>query len=122
MSDTKTMCIVLTRGIDDERSSVAWSISKGAVASGMKLIMFLTANGVEWARKGGFEKARPNPIDPPVWDMMQTVMGQGAEVYVCPPCAEVRGIGPEDLIDGAVIEGSGAIHRPILEGAATLCF
>jgi predicted peroxiredoxin len=54
--------------------------------------------------------------------MMQTVMGQGAEVYVCPPCAEVRGIGPDDLIDGAVIEGSGAIHRPILEGAATLCF
>ena len=54
------MCIVLTRGIDDERSSVAWSISKGAMASGMKLIVFLTANGVEWARKGGFEKARPN--------------------------------------------------------------
>lgn len=59
MSDPRTMCIVLTPGIDDERSSVAWSISGGAMASGMKLFVFLTANGVEWARKGASSRRAP---------------------------------------------------------------
>lgn len=121
-NETRKLVIMITRGPDDERSSVAWSVANGGINNGLELVIFLTSSGVEWARKGVAEKARPNPLDPPIKDMMQTVLDSGAGFFVCPPCAHVRGIDESNIIDGATIMGSTAIHVPIKEGAATLCF
>lgn len=46
----------------------------------------------------------------------------GCPIYVCPPCAQVRGYAQEDLLDGVIITGSGAIHKQFQEGAAALTF
>lgn len=45
MSDTKKLVVIVTRGCDDERSSVAWSIANGGIASGYKVTMFLVSAG-----------------------------------------------------------------------------
>jgi predicted peroxiredoxin len=55
-------------------------------------------------------------------DMIQKLMESGGTVLVCPPCAKVRGYEQEDLLDGVIITGSGAMHEVIKQGAATLCF
>ena len=120
--EKKKLVVLITRGIDDERSSVAWSVANGGIASGLDLIVFLTSSAVDWARKGAADAARPNPLDPPVKDMIDNLLNNGGKIFVCPPCAAVRGITENDLIEGAVISGSGAMHEPIKEGAATLCF
>jgi predicted peroxiredoxin len=122
MSEQQKMVIVVTRGIDDERSSVAWSVANGAVATGFTVTMFLVSSGVDWVRKGAAERARPNPLDPPVKDMMQTVMDNGGQILVCPPCAGVRGYEADDLLDGVTLAGSVSMHALIREGAATLSF
>jgi len=122
MSEQQKMVVVVTRGVDDERSSVAWSVANGAVASGFNVTMFLVSSGVDWVRKGAAERARPNPLDPPVKDMMQTVMDNGGQILVCPPCAGVRGYEAEDLVDGVTLAGSVSMHALIREGAATLSF
>ncbi|MGD2128483.1 MAG: DsrE family protein [Lysobacterales bacterium] len=122
MSEQQKMVIVVTRGVDDERSSVAWSVANGAVASGFTVTMFLVSSGVDWVRRGAAERARPNPLDPPVKDMMQTVMDNGGQILVCPPCAGVRGYEEEDLVDGVTLAGSVSMHALIREGAATLSF
>jgi len=121
-SETRKLVIMITRGPDDERSSVAWSVANGGINNGLELVIFLTSSAVEWARKGVAEAARPNPLDPPIKEMMQKVLDSGAGICVCPPCAHVRGITEADLIEGATLMGSTAIHVPIKEGAATLCF
>jgi hypothetical protein len=36
--------------------------------------------------------------------------------------AKVRGLAAEDLLDGVVVTGSGAMHELIKQGAATLSF
>ena len=54
--------------------------------------------------------------------MMDHVLSHGASLLVCPPCAKVRGYAPEDLVEGAVLAGSVAMHEMILQGAATLSF
>jgi len=113
---------VVTRGVDDERSSVAWSVANGGIASGLEVTMFLVSSGVDWVRKGAAERARPNPLDPPIKDMIRTVMDSGGEILVCPPCAGVRGYDKEDLIDGVTLAGSVSMHAKIIEGAATLSF
>jgi len=122
MSDSKKLVVVVTRGCDDERSSVAWSVANGGVASGMEVHMFLVSSGVDWVRKGAATVARPNPLDPPVMEMMQRIMENGGRIMVCPPCAKVRGYEPENLLEGVELAGSVSMHALIQEGAATLSF
>lgn len=121
MAETKKLVVVITSGLDDEKSSVAWSIANGGVASGLDVTVFLAGPGADWARKGAADGAHLNPFDPPMKDMVRGIMENG-RLLVCPPCAKVRGYAQEDLLEGAVLVGSKAIHEAILEGAATLAF
>ena len=124
MSDKKKLVIVITRGFDDERSSVAWSIANGALNNDLDLTVFLVSSGVDWARKGAGEGAQLNPYDPTMDDMIQKVRDAGCKIMVCPPCAKARGLSEDDLTfrPEAVIQGSGGMHELIKEGAAALSF
>lgn len=122
MSEEKKLVVVVTSGFNDERSSVAWSVANGGINSGLQVTMFLVSSAVDWVRKGAAEKAQPNPLDPPMKDMIQSVLDNDGQIFVCPPCAQVRGYTEDDLIDGCVIVGSGPMHEAIKQGAATLCF
>lgn len=122
MSEQKKMVIVVTNGLDDERSSVAWSVANGGIGMGFEVTMFLAGPGVDWVRKGAADNAHLNPLDPPMANMIDTVIENGGDIFVCPPCAGVRGYDADDLIDGATLAGSAAMHALIAEGAATLTF
>lgn len=122
MSEQKKLVIVNSRGFDDERSSVAWSIANTAAASDMDVTVFLVAAGVDWVRKGAAEVARLNPLDPTVKDMMGTYLANGGRILVCPPCAKVRGYDETSLIDEATIAGAPVMLEEVQQGAATLSF
>jgi len=122
MTTPNRLVIVLTRGPDDERSSVAWSIANAAIASDMELTMFLAASGVDWVRRGAAELARPNPLDPTIGEMIENVLASGGRILVCPPCAKVRGYGEDHLIEGAVIAGAPSMLETVARGASTLSF
>jgi len=122
MSEEKKLVVIVTSGFNDERSSVAWSVANGGVASGYQVTMFLVSSGVDWVRKGGADVARLNPLDPPVKDMIQTVIESGGTIMVCPPCAKVRGYEQSDFIDGVQLAGSTAMLGVVSEGAKTLTF
>lgn len=122
MAEKKKLVIVVSNGLDDERSSVAWSIANGGIGSDLEVSMFLVSSGVDWVRKGAADAARPNPLDPPMKEMIQKVLDGDGTIMVCPPCAKVRGYEERDLLDGVVITGSPALHELIKQGAATLSF
>lgn len=122
MSDTKKLVVVVTNGLDNERSSVAWSVANGGIASGFQITMFLVSSGVDWVRKRGADVARLNPLDPPVKDMINNVIDSGGSIFVCPPCAKMRGYEKEDFIDGVDLAGSTAMLGVVSEGASTLTF
>lgn len=122
MSEKKKLVIVITEGIDNERASVAWSIATGGIKSGLEVIIFLTSSAIDWVRKGAADKVHLNPFDPPMIEMIQFVRDAGSPIYVCPPCAKVRGYEAENLLDGVEITGSGAIHKHFLEGVPALTF
>lgn len=122
MAEKKKLVIVISRGFDDERSSVAWSIANTSVASDLEVTVFLVAAGVDWVRKGGAEVARLNPLDPPMKQMIDNVMSSGGSVLVCPPCAKVRGYTEADLLGGVKIAGAPAMLEVVKQGAATLSF
>ena len=122
MEKKRKLVVVITNGMDNERSSVAWSIANGGINSGLDVSVFLVSNGVDWVRKGAANLAHPNPEDPKLLDMIQNVINQGCHIGVCPPCAKVRGYTADDFIDGVTIVGSMAIHEPVKDGAAVLTF
>jgi predicted peroxiredoxin len=120
--EQKKLVIVITRGLDDERSSVAWSIANAGVASGFEVTAFLVSSGVDWVRKGAADAAHLNPLDPSLKDLIGNFMSSGGSVLVCPPCAKVRGYSEEDLVDGVVIAGAPAMLEVVAQGASTLSF
>ena len=122
MKEKKKIVILITRGIDDERSSVAWSIANGGLNNGLEVTIFLTSSAVDWVRKGAADKVHLNPFDPPIIEMMQKLIDAGSDILVCPPCAAVRGYAEEDLIDGVTIVGSTPMHELIKQGAEVLSF
>ena len=122
MTEKKKLVILITSGLDDERSSVAWSIANGGISSDLDVTIFLTSSAVDWVRKGAADNVHLNPFDPPMKDMIEKVRNAGCQILVCPPCAEVRGYSQEDLLDGVVITGSGALHELTKQGAQTLTF
>jgi len=122
MSEKKKLVVVVTCGLEDEKMSVAWSIANGGISTGLEVTMFLASSAVDCVRKGAADKVHLNPLDPTLGDMIKNLTSRGGKILVCPPCANVRGYAPEDLLDGVVITGSGAIHELIKAGAATLSF
>ena len=121
-NETRKLVVVISRGLDDERSSVAWSIANGGINNGLDVSVFLVSSGVDWVRKGAADRVHLNPEDPTMMEMIRKVIDSGCPVGVCPPCAKVRGYAQEDFIDGVTIVGSIAIHEPVKEGAAVLSF
>ena len=122
MSQQQKLVIVNSRGLDDERSSVAWSIANTAAASAMEVTMFLVAAGVDWVRKGAAAQARLNPLDPPMSEMIGNFLGNGGRILVCPPCAKVRGYTQDSLIEDAKIAGAPVMLEELVNGAASLTF
>lgn len=122
MSEKKKLVVVVTNGFDNERSSVAWSVANGGLASDYEVTMFLVASGVDWVRKNAANVARLNPLDPPVGEMIQNIVNSGGTIMVCPPCAKVRGYEQDDFIDGVTLAGSTSMLGVVSEGAATLTF
>lgn len=122
MTDQKKLVIVITSGFNDERSSVAWSVANGGIKTGLDVTIFLTSSGVDWVRKGAADNAHLNPFDPSMKEMIDDFRNAGGKILACPPCAAVRNYRQEDLLDGVILTGSPAIHKLIMEGAATLSF
>jgi predicted peroxiredoxin len=122
MEEKKELVVIISRGFDDERASVAWSISNGGINSGLDVTVFLVSSGVDWVRKGAADKAHLNPIDPSMGDMINSFRKNGGKIIVCPPCIDVRGYDPDDIIDDVEVAGSVAVHERIKRGAAALSF
>lgn len=121
MSDSRNLVIMCTRGIDDERSSVAWTIANGAITEGLQVSMFLTSAAVDVVRKGGCDMTKVDPLDP-LKDLVEKFMSRGGKVWACTPCVKARGYAPESLIEGVEIAGASGMLKLIKEGAGTLSF
>ena len=116
------LVIVVSRGLDDERSSVAWSIANAGIASDLEVTVFLVASGVDWVRRGAAAIPHLNPVDPPMKDLIGNFMSNGGTVMVCPPCAKVRGYGQEEMVEGVVVAGAPSMLEIVKQGASTLSF
>jgi len=118
----RELVVLLSRGLDDERAIVAWTIANVAINSGQKVTVFLVAGGVDLVRRGAARHMQLNPTDPPLRELVANFVEKQGTVWVCPPCAEYRGYEPGCFIDGVEVMGSGPMHEKLRAGASSLCF
>ena len=119
--NTDKLVVICSRGIDDERATVSWTLANAGVASGQDVTMFLVSAGADVARRGAADTVQMNPHDPSLKELIDKFMSNGGTVWVCPPCASLRGYDESDLIDGVAITGAGPLHELLKAGAATIC-
>lgn len=117
----KKLVILITKGIDTEISSVAFTIANGALTEGLKVSIFLTSAAVDLVRRGGQQLTKVAPLES-LSDMIVAFQKRGGVIWACPPCVRARGYEQADLLDGVVIVGASAMHSEIKDGAATLSF
>lgn len=120
-TSTDKLVVLLTKGIDSELSSVAFTIANGGITAGLKVSMFLTSTAIDLVRKGGQRMTHVPPLDP-LAKSIEDFQSRGGTIWACPPCVTSRGYNQDDLLDGVVIVGASAMHAEIKQGAATLSF
>jgi len=116
------LVINLTRSTDDvDRCSVAMVVAGASAASEQKTSVFLSSEGVALAKQGVAEDLHEEGFAP-MSELVSKYVAAGGEFLVCSPCAKKRGIGEDDLIEGATIVGGATLVALLADGAASLSF
>ena len=112
--------VLISRGLDDERATVAWTLAMAGAASGQDVTVFLVSAGVDLARKGAVDVAQMNPKDPPMRELIAKFRADGGTIWACPPCSALRGYTEDAFMDGVSIVGAGPLYDLIKEGASVI--
>ena len=115
------LVVMMTKGVDSEISSVAFTIANGGITAGLKVSVFLTSTAIDLVRKGGQKMTHVPPLEP-LSSLIDDFQKRGGVIWACPPCVKSRGYEQDDLLEGVVIVGASAMHAEIKTGAATLSF
>ena len=118
---TDKLIILMTKGIDSELSSVAFTIANGGITAGLKVSVFLTSAAIDLVRRGGQRLTHVPPLDP-LMKSIEDFQKRGGVAWACTPCVQSRGYQQSDLLEGVTITGASVVHAQIKEGAATLSF
>ncbi len=63
-TEAKELIIVMTKGINDELSSVGLTLANGAMTTEMSVGIFLTTAAIDLVRKNGVDHTHVHPMEP----------------------------------------------------------
>ncbi len=113
----RTLVIKATAGKDDpERCNQAFTVAAAAVASGVRVSLWLTGEAA-WVCVPGRAADFSLPHAAPLTDLLASVLALGT-VTVCSQCAARRDITTPDVIDGVRIAGAATFVAEIMAGDA----
>jgi predicted peroxiredoxin len=121
MTVARSLVVKCTSGAEaPERCAQAFTVA-ATVAAGASVSLWLTGEAV-WFAVPGRAEAFELPHSAPLVDLRDAVLA-GGTLTVCTQCAARRSLGPDDLVDGAVIRGSASfVDEALAEGAQALVY
>ena len=93
---------------DPDRVATPLVLANSALANGKDVLIWLTMEGVELAKKGAASKLTPKSFAP-VNELLDTYIENGGRIGICPPCAKTHGLSDENKIDNAELMGAVAM-------------
>ena len=108
-----TLVIKVTAGKDEpERCNQAFTVAASAVASGVRVSLWLTGESA-WFALPGRASDFSLPHAAPLEDLLTSVLAAGT-LTVCTQCAARRDIAPDDVITGIRIAGAATFVAEIM--------
>lgn len=121
MSNTKKLVVVLTKGTNNDVSSVAFTIANAAIGKGMEVAVFLTSDAVDLSRENGSEYTHVPPFKK-LKELIEGFIQNGGTLWSCTPCFNHHGLNADEILEGSQVVGAGPMLDWIADGAKTLSF
>ena len=118
----RSLIVKLTAGVEQpERLSQAFTVAATAVASGVRVSLWLTGEA-SWLAVPGRAEEFELPYAAPLADLRDALVA-GGRVTVCTQCAARRDLTEADLLAGVDIRGAAAFVEEVLApGAQALVY
>ncbi len=97
--DQRNLVVFITHGIDDERSSVGFTIANGGMTAGLRVSAFLTSAAVDLVRKRAIDSTVVPPLEP-LAALVKDFLARGGRLWACTPCIKARGYEQSDRSRG----------------------
>ena len=122
MAADKKFLFAMTHFEDDpDRAAVPLVLACNALAGGSEdVILWTTAQGVKIAIKNEAANV-PSVSFPALDELLETFIGAGGKVGVCPPCGKTHGVTDDNMIEGATWIGGAALIE-VMQGRETAWF
>lgn len=115
------LVIVLTKGTNNDVSTVAFTIANAAIAKGSEVGIFLTSDGVDLSRENSGEYTHIPPFKT-LKELITGFLENGGTLWTCAPCFNHHGLQEEETYADAIVVGAGPMLEWIAEGAQSLSF
>ena len=107
---------------DPDKVTVGFVVANAAIGSEKETMVFLSTDGVWAAVKGEAEKINVGQPFAPLKELVDRFVKAGGRILVCAPCMKLRGIGEEQLIEGAAPAGGAALVEFLSQGAGSVSY
>ncbi len=107
---------------DGDKATLAYVVANAALGSDKEVMMFLMSDGVWAAAPGEAEKVVEDAPFAPLKELVDKFVAGGGKMLVCAPCMKKRGIGEDQLIEGAEPAGGAALVAWLSESPACVDF
>ena len=111
-----------TYGSDNpERATLPFVAANIAATAGQDAVVLCTIDAVWLGTEGGTGGIAADGL-PALADLYREFVDNGGQVWLCGACTKPRGIGDDELAEGALIVGAAKVVEEIVNGARTVAF
>lgn len=104
-----------------DKASVAFVVANAGLAGEQETAIFLSVEAVRLAQQGYANDLHTEGFKP-MKELIETFVQGGGKLWVCPPCAGTRGVTEDNMIEGAVFAGGGALVEFLSQGAGSVSY
>lgn len=105
---SKYLFTITTYDADPDRVATPLVLANSALAGGGDVLLWLTVEGTNLARKGAVDSLKPRSF-PPVADLLKAFTDNGGRIGVCPPCGKTHGVTDENMVANGAWMGAAAV-------------
>lgn len=106
--NAKYLFTVTTYDCDPDRVATPLVLANNALAAGGDVLLWLTVDGANLARKGTADPLKPKSF-PPVSELLKTFTENGGRIGVCPPCGKTHGVTDDNMVANGEWMGAAAV-------------
>ena len=106
--NTKYLFTVTNYDANPDLVATPLVLANNALAAGGDVLIWLTVEGANLAKKGAADKLIPKSF-PPVEELLKTYIENGGRIGICPPCGKTHGVTDENMLSNAEWMGAAAV-------------